>query len=97
MAEYEIKHEVMVLNDLAKVGDRVAVAISAGRYGNGMRTGTILEIQARPILHRPDEQHYRIKIRVEQTSGTHWGPMPYVKTLEDPQRMVKLGSMVDAL
>jgi hypothetical protein len=79
--------EVMVLNDLAKVGDRVAIAVGAGRYGTGMRTGTILEI--------PDAKH--VKVRVEQTSGYSLSSMPYVKTFDAPKRMVKLGSMTDAL
>jgi hypothetical protein len=90
MAEQVNEVEVMVLNDLAWVGDRVAIAVSAGRYGAGMRTGTILEI-------RRTGPEYAVKVRVEQTSGYNFGPMPYVKTFDAPKRMVKLGSMTDAL
>lgn len=75
--------QLVVLNDVVKVGDRVAIAVGAGRYGAGMRTGTILEIggtERRPL----------VKVRVEQTSGSNWGPFPYTKTFDMPKRMVKL-------
>jgi hypothetical protein len=80
---------VTVLNDIARVGDRVAIAVSDARYGNGMRTGTVLEIggtERRPL----------VKVRVEQTSAYSSGPFPYVKTFGDPGRMVKLGDTQDA-
>lgn len=90
MPEFDLRDEVMVLNDLAKVGDRVAVAVGKGNSYNAMRTGTVLEIQGYG-------RRCRVKVRVEQTSGHHFGPMPYIKTYDEPRRMVKLGSLTDAL
>lgn len=81
--------ELTVLNDVVKVGDRVAVAITTGGHGSGMRTGTILEIQG-------TGRFAKVKLSVEQTSGVHFGgPMPYIQTFDNPMRMVKLGSVIN--
>jgi hypothetical protein len=81
--------EIQVLNGTTKVGDRIGIAVSAGRYGGGMRIGEILEINAVPA--KPGGfKRIEVKVRVTHTSGTSWGGLPYTKTFEDPDRMVKL-------
>jgi len=81
--------KVAVLNGEIEVGDRIAVAVSAGRYGGGMRTGTVLAINSVPAFGGGFKCH-EVKLRVEQTSGVSFGGLPYTKTFEDPDRMVKL-------
>ena len=71
--------QIEVLNGTARVGDRVAVAVGAGRYGGGMRVGEVLELTEKTV-----------KVRVEQASGGSWGPIPYIKAFPYPKRMVKL-------
>lgn len=78
-----------VLNGEIEVGDRIAVAVSDGKYGGGMRTGVVLNINSVPAFSGGFKRH-EVKVRVEQTSGTSWGGLPYTKTYEDPDRMVKL-------
>jgi hypothetical protein len=80
--------EIRVLNGRVKVGDRIAVAITAGRHGCGMRVGEVLEL----VPGGP-----RVKVRVDLSSGYHFQPVPYTKTYDDPARMVKLGALQDAL
>lgn len=86
---------VSALNGEITIGDKVAVAVGAGRHGGGMRVGEVLAFRRRsgwPEVH----------VRVEQSSGTagwhytrvtdHYVPefKVYTKWYDDPKRMVKL-------
>jgi hypothetical protein len=84
-----VAEQVEALNGPIKVGDRVGIAVSAGRYGGGMRIGEILEINPVKAMDG-GYKRVEVKVRVEKTSGTSWGGLPYVKTFEDPDRMVRL-------
>lgn len=81
--------QVEALNGPIEVGDRIGIAVSAGRYGGGMRIGEVLEIVSHPAFGGGFKYH-EVKVRVEKTSGHSFGGLPYVKTFEDPDRMVKL-------
>ena len=80
---------IKALNGPIEIGDRVAIAVSAGRYGGGMRVGEILDLKGFQGMDG-GWKRVEVKVRVEQTSGTSWGGLPYIKTFEDPDRMVKL-------
>jgi len=88
--------QIEALNGPIEVGDRVAVAVGDGKFGSGMRVGEILEIKPFPAMDG-GYKRIEVKVRVEKTSGYHFGKLPYVKTFEDPKRMVKLGALQDAL
>jgi hypothetical protein len=81
--------EVKVLNGTVKVGDRVAVAVGDGKYGGGQRIGTVHAIGE---VIRYGKPMAVLNVRVEQTSGTAWGKLPYLKRFEYPERVVKLAS-----
>lgn len=72
---------IEVLNGTVGVGDRIAYATSGHRYGGAMRIGTVLEVREKSI-----------KVRIEQTSGYHFGNLPYIKTLPYPASAVKLAA-----
>jgi len=73
-----VSDTIEVLNGTVTVGDKVAIAVNGG-MGGSMRIGTVVEVRERSL-----------RIRVEQTSGGHWGPLPYVKTFPYPKAAVKL-------
>ena len=85
-----VLESVEVLNGTVKAGDTVGVAVSSHSAGAGMRVGEVLEITGQRAM----DGHYKwqeVKVRVTASSryGVNYG-VPYVKTYEDPSRMVKL-------
>jgi hypothetical protein len=81
--------KLAVLNGEIEVGDRIAVAVSTGRYGNGMRVGEVLEVTNVRVTPG-GKMRQEVKLRVEQSSGWSFNGVPYVRTFDTPGRMVKL-------
>jgi hypothetical protein len=71
-------------------GDRIAVAVGEGRHGGGLRIGHVAPDGITAVFLNGAWQRFRVKVAIVTTSGYSFGGLPYVKTYEDPSRMVKL-------
>jgi hypothetical protein len=76
-----------VMNGRVTEGDQIAYVGTKNYSGTGMRIGRVLDV------FRRESGRLALKIRVEQTSGTAWGGLPYTKTIEGHtlRSVVKLG------
>ena len=85
-----VLESVEVLNGTIKAGDTVGVAVSANSGGAGMRIGEVLQITGQRAMNGCYKwQEIKVRVTASSRYGVNYG-VPYVKTYEDPSRIVKL-------
>lgn len=70
-------------------GSRVAIGIA--EYGSGaLRIGEVVKDGITAVFLNGEWRYFRVKVKVDTVSGYLSIELPYVRTYEDPKRMVKL-------
>jgi hypothetical protein len=86
--QYTRVESVRVANGRLERGDKVAVAVTSGAEGEGLRIGRVLDIRG---VRSFSGAFKRYLVQVLVTGTSSWGPPEaYVHTYSLPHRMVKL-------
>ena len=86
---YPRVESVRVANGTIEVGDKVAIAVTSGCEGEGLRTGRVLGLCGVPAFSGGYKRHL-VQVLVTGTSASMPPVEAYVKTYSCPHRMVRL-------